>query len=404
LSASAFTAMVNPGMSLVFGAAFFLLWQHQQSRGDVALIGASFVALAIAFTFQYFIVYSVNASKLVSNLCFLAGGVGLLYGTLWRFGCKPSVFPATAIAAVGLAVFSWYLLVNPDLTKRIYAINFAFGSIAVLMSLELRKAPRTFHLVDKLLVALTGFWGLTYFIRPIVTFSIEGPITSYENFHSSLYWTTMSVSSSMFLLVFALSLITAIALDVMTQLKQESQTDPLSGLLNRRGLEHGANEMMREAKRKRRPLAVVVCDLDHFKEINDTFGHACGDSVIAAFATCLRGCVGSDHLVARIGGEEFAVVLQGANTSVARLFAESTRTTFSVLRVPSLPLERHLSASFGVAEWHNGESLDALLARADTALYDAKKSGRDRVVIAQANRDASHRHPAWPDKIAAAGG
>src|SRR5690606_26236655 len=115
---------------------------------------------------------------------------------------------------------------------------------------------------------------------------------------------------SLFLLLFALSLITALAVDVMDELKLESHTDPLSGLLNRRGLEEGAAEMMRSARRRRLPLAVVVCDLDHFKAINDTYGHACGDSVIAAFAACLRGCVGPDNLVARLGGEEFAVLLQ----------------------------------------------------------------------------------------------
>lgn len=384
----AFISLINPGMSLVFAAAFFLLWRDKRERTDVAITSASFAVLAVAFLFQYFIVYSGTLSKLVSNFSFLIGGVGVLTGTLIRFGVKPPLFTASIVALVGAAVFTWHLLVEPDgVMGRILSINFAFGTITLLMGARMRNAPRKFHFVDKLLIALTFFWGASYFVRPMLTILIEGPVSPYAEFHTTLYWTTMSVSSSMFLLLFALSLITAIALDVMQELRQESHTDPLSGLLNRRGLKERANEMMRQAKRRNTPLSVVFCDLDHFKDINDTFGHATGDFVIAAFAECLRGCVGPQHAVARLGGEEFAVVLEGADTAVARLFAESTRTTFSVLKVASLPAERRLSASFGVAEWQVGESLDALLARADKALYEAKRDGRNCVRIAKPVND-----------------
>lgn len=371
-------------MALVFSAAFFLLWRHQRQRRYIAVLSASFVAIAGGFVFQYFTLWNLGTSKLVSNVLFLVGGVGLASGTLSRFGCKTPFLPMALFAAVGFVAFAWYLFIQPDITARIYAINFTFGAITLLMAAELKRFRRTRSVIDNLLYGLVAFWGVTFFIRPIAVIWIDGPYRDYENFHQSLYWITMTVAASLFLLLFALSLITALAVDVMDELKLESHTDPLSGLLNRRGLEEGAAQMMRSARRRRLPLAVVVCDLDHFKAINDTYGHACGDSVIAAFAACLRGCVGPDNLVARLGGEEFAVLLQGANLVVARLFAESTRTAFNVLKAPSLPADRHLSASFGVAEWRDGESLVSLIARADAALYEAKKAGRDRVRIAKA--------------------
>jgi diguanylate cyclase (GGDEF)-like protein len=393
LDAIAFISLINPGMSLVFAGAFFLLWRDQRERIDVAIIAASFLVGTVAFTFQYFIIYSEIVSRLISNFCFLASGFGIMAGTVIRFGCKPPLVPALVVAGTGWLTFLWAMFVEPNMTGRILAINFAFGTMIVMMVLSVRRAPRKFHFVDKLLVGLSLFWGLTYFVRPLLTMALEGQVES-SNFHMTLYWTTMSVASSMFLLLFAMSMITAIALDVMQDLRHESRTDPLSGLLNRRGLEASANEMMRLAKRKRTTLAVVVCDLDHFKDINDTFGHATGDNVIAAFAACLRGCVGPKNIVARLGGEEFAVVLDGADTVVARLFAESTRTTFGVLKVASLPPERRVSSSFGVAEWQPGEGLDTLLARADKALYEAKRAGRDCVRIAKPVNDMIETRPA----------
>src|SRR5690606_4794147 len=140
---------------------------------------------------------------------------------------RTPLLPTVLIATAGFIAFSWYLFVQQDIAVRIYAINFTFGAITLLMCLELRNAPRRLGLIDKLLLGLVGFWGITFFVRPIAVIWVEGPYQDYENFHLSLYWITLTVSASMFLLLFALSLITAITLDVMEELRQESQTDPL---------------------------------------------------------------------------------------------------------------------------------------------------------------------------------
>lgn len=166
------------------------------------------------------------------------------------------------------------------------------------------------------------------------------------------------------------------------ELRRMAETDPLTGLANRRAFFEKSEAAFAVARAAGRALSVLVIDIDHFKAINDTFGHATGDAVIAAFARCLHDCVGPNNLVARLGGEEFAVLLQGANHALGRLFAESTRTTLSVLKLPCLPAEHRLTASFGVAEWTGVESLQNLVSRADAALYEAKKGGRDCVRIA----------------------
>ena len=380
MDASVFIALINPGMSLVFAATFFLLWRHRRQHPYIALLSASFVAIAGGFLLQYFTIYSIPASKLASNLLFLAGGVGLAVGGLARFERRPPVFLTAFLAAVGFSAFVWFLFVEPDITMRIYAINFAFGAITLVMAAELGRAPGR-KLIDNVLLGLLVFYGVNFFVRPVLVIWIDGPYESYENFHQSLYWITLTFSASLFLLLFSLSLITAIALDVMDELKRESQTDPLSGLLNRRGFEEGTAEALRAARRRPMPVALVVCDLDHFKAVNDTWGHGCGDAVIAAFSACLRKCTGTGHIVGRVGGEEFAILLQGANAGTGRLFAEGARAAFAVVAVPGLPEEARFTASFGVAEWRSGEGVAELFARADAALYEAKKAGRDCVRV-----------------------
>lgn len=381
MGADVFIALTNPAMSLVFAATFLLLWQSRR-QAYIALLGLSFLAIGAGFLLHHFAVYSLPISKLAANLLFLIGGVGFAIGGLARFERRPPVFATALFAVAGFAAFTWFLFVEPNITWRIYAINFAFGAITLTMAAELRRAPKR-NFVDNILLGLLVFYGVSFFVRPIAVIWIDGPYESYENIHQSLYWITLTFSASLFLLIFALSLITAIALEVMDELRLESHTDPLSGLLNRRGFEQGVAEALQASRRKRTAVTLVVCDLDHFKSVNDTYGHAAGDYVIVTFADCLRRCIGPEQLVGRIGGEEFAVLLRGGDRHSGRLLAEGVRAGFGLLPVPHLPGDMRFSASFGVAEWREGETVAELFMRADRALYEAKKAGRDRVRVDQ---------------------
>ena len=389
-------------MALIFSAAFFILWWHQRRHRYIAILGFAFLACAVAFVLQYFAIFGVTASKVVSNLLFLSGGVCLAIGILGRYDRSLPLAWLVLFPLIGFAVFAWFMFVEPSLTNRMYAINFCFGAMALAMVAELRRVPNRQFIDNALLVTLL-IKGIIFFARPIVAVWVDGPYETYDNFHESLYWTMLTFSTSFFLPVLALLLVTAIALGAMEKLRVESHTDPLSGLLNRRGFQEGVADVLRTSRRKQMPAALVICDLDHFKSINDTWGHVSGDAVIVAFADCLRGCVGPRHVVGRIGGEEFAVLLQGANCGVGRLFAEGARTAFSVLRIPHLPAGTRLSASFGVAQWQPGEPVQELLSRADAALYQAKKDGRDCVRVAPVGLAASakpqEQSPARPELV-----
>jgi diguanylate cyclase (GGDEF)-like protein len=172
-----------------------------------------------------------------------------------------------------------------------------------------------------------------------------------------------------------------VAGDLAHQLRRQIRHDPLTDVLNRRGLDEAAVRAMASARRHGRPLALVVCDLDGFKELNDGHGHIAGDMALRGFAQLLNSAVRRGDIVARLGGDEFGLLLVETDAAAAAAVMERVRAEITCLSLPDAP-DARLRASFGVAELREGDAqLDDLVARADAALYDAKREGKDRVAI-----------------------
>ncbi len=155
-------------------------------------------------------------------------------------------------------------------------------------------------------------------------------------------------------------------------------TDPLTGLGNRRHLDATLDIELQRAARTGEPLTAIMADLDHFKNVNDRFGHEAGDQVLKAFGAAMRAQTRAMDLVARFGGEEFVVLLPHTPLEGGRIIAERMRATFAETVVP--PLREPVTASFGVAQARGAETAESLLQCVDKALYKAKQSGRNRVV------------------------
>jgi len=157
-------------------------------------------------------------------------------------------------------------------------------------------------------------------------------------------------------------------------------TDALTGLANRNRFFAVAEVEMKRAERHGRPVAVLMADMDHFKRINDTHGHEVGDAVLKAFARLSRGVLRPQDLVARFGGEEFAVLLPETDRAGALAVAERLRAEAECLRGDGVPPDLCVTVSIGVSEIEAGERTpEPALSRADRALYAAKRAGRNRV-------------------------
>ena len=160
-------------------------------------------------------------------------------------------------------------------------------------------------------------------------------------------------------------------------------TDPLSGCFNRRGLNQLAEREVSRAVRAKKNIAVLAIDVDHFKHINDEYGHLTGDEVIREVGALLRETARDVDVVARIGGEEFTILAPDSNDEGALILAERVLQAFRQHQFRSLPPERRITTSVGVAAApaRDDEVAKTLLARADEALYVAKRNGRDRAVV-----------------------
>ncbi|MDT8878889.1 GGDEF domain-containing protein [Halomonas saccharevitans] len=200
-------------------------------------------------------------------------------------------------------------------------------------------------------------------------------------------WLTAAVFGLLVMVVAAVGAVMLMMLRLQRQrdeLRHLSQTDMLTGLFNRRRLQEVAEQEFTRRQRHPSPLSLMLLDLDHFKHINDAFGHPVGDEVLSSFAEILRHQVRRLDTVARMGGEEFAVLLPDTDGQDARQLAERVREATRAMPLPTEAGDYRLTVSIGVTEARQGDSFEHLYTRADRRLYAAKEAGRDRVVSGDA--------------------
>ncbi|MGE0558560.1 MAG: GGDEF domain-containing protein [Burkholderiales bacterium] len=169
----------------------------------------------------------------------------------------------------------------------------------------------------------------------------------------------------------------------LQRVRSEAMTDPLTGIANRRGLEQAVADIRASGSGGLAGCSLLALDIDHFKKCNDSYGHLFGDKVIRTVAQILQANVKGRDLPARIGGEEFVVLLPATPLDGACVLAERIRSTIAAGRIRrnNGELIGNITLSIGVAHYRNDETLKDFLERADQALYDAKNGGRNRVSI-----------------------
>lgn len=281
--------------------------------------------------------------------------------------------PILAILILGIVMRAaiWNLERDTILYGMGYQLPFTAAS---LLGVRTALSVGGYRPLNRLLAGIFGLIALHFLAKPFLAATL-GSGKTLGDYTNSSYALLSQASTGILLLAAGLALMLVVAHKAIAGAHAASETDPLSGLANRRGFNRQAEQLTRSAEQGR-PVSVALFDLDHFKKVNDTYGHAIGDLVIADFGALLREHAPPGALVARLGGEEFVMLQAAVPVQAAWSHAEAIR-----MRAESSTYENRPAptVSGGVAQLLPGESLGDLLRRADRACYQAKQEGRNHI-------------------------
>ncbi|WP_265922264.1 GGDEF domain-containing protein [Cupriavidus nantongensis] len=374
--AGLFLALVNPAIALLLALCFVFAWHHERTRPHLLQMGACYLLAAAAIGLQVlWPPRGGGGTATVTGALYLGSAVLLLRGMLARIGARPDRCAAVALPLALFGMVAWFDLVYPSLVARIYVMNVGIALILLTGVAPLARL-RTGRTVDRVLFWIYLVFALQFLPRTLLALA---PAAAHDAaaLPPVAYWLWLQATLALLLLALGLALLAATAQDVIDDLRHERDTDPLTQLHTRRSLETLAARQI--PPRPGEALSVLLCDLDFFKFINDNYGHSAGDAVLAQVGRIIAAGIRRRDIAARLGGEEFVVLLPDTPHEAALQLAERLRETLEQTSMEALPGMRNVTASFGVATLRPGEDLEALLMRADNVLYAAKNNGRNCV-------------------------
>lgn len=287
------------------------------------------------------------------------------------------------LALVALALHFTIVQPNPEIR---FAVLSAVSGVLFILGARVLATGEVHRYPARYLFALaSGGHGLFLLIRPL----------SFNPGKAGLFDASYALTISQVIVLESIVAMTLLAFGTLmlanehstTELRRLAERDSLTSVFNRRTLLTLLDKAMSRARRKKLPLAVLLLDLDHFKSINDTWGHLSGDDALRHFVDIASKCMRLEDVVGRMGGEEFAIVLSDTDLAEALGVAERVRAMVATNPATTDRGSIPLTVSIGVTLALPGESTDALLHRADVAMYQAKRKGRDRIETMLANAD-----------------
>ncbi|HTX07901.1 MAG TPA: GGDEF domain-containing protein [Solirubrobacteraceae bacterium] len=306
-------------------------------------------------------------------------GIAGLDGAIEGFLPGDPPFSLLPVVVVFIMFFA-LMAVGPRLPRRALALLGPLGVVLIAYALSTSPGPGD----GAVLYALPVFWTTFFFGRRgaaviLACVAVGHAITLLALPAADSYpgrWLDVMVSvTGVALVVLVLERRNEL---LMSRLAGEARTDPLTGLLNRRGFDEHAARELAHLGRDGHSIALVIFDIDHFKHINDQWGHIVGDRVLAHMARLLTTEARAIDVAARLGGEEFAVLMPGGHQAGATAFAERVRRALAATDCSDVPEVR---VSAGITVTIDPLEVQTVLERADQALYAAKRGGRDRSVV-----------------------
>ncbi|WP_313332514.1 GGDEF domain-containing protein [Sphingobium yanoikuyae] len=368
------------GTALVMTIAMGVSWLHFGRQRHVLTWTASYAVAILQW------IANAGGYFLHSRWLFILTGIGLIVsasllaiGIRQRSGRRLQLL-AFAVPAV-LVSLAMAIAIGPVGSQIMQGmiIPAYVGLLMAVSALSLWPRNRSFTPPELAFFAALLAFALGQLALATSAGLIRGPEEGKELYRAilGLFMPTVYVGT-------AVTAVLVVAGDLAQQLRQQMMHDPLTNVLNRRGIEEVAERAIANARRQGRPVALVICDLDGFKGLNDGYGHMAGDAALRGFAHLLTNAVRRGDVVGRLGGDEFGLLMVDTGAEVAADAMERVRAEISCLRLGEAP-HALLRASFGVTDLRpDDRELDDLVARADAALYAAKREGKNRVTVSRA--------------------
>ncbi len=349
----------NALLNANYAAILFLLW-FRRREGHLLLWGGSFLTLALSTVMMSIIDHPLAIALLFGCI---SANVSLLWAGTRAFDGRRPFRLSMAVVPIGITVLHASLAATASLqavnavATAMLAVNVAFAAHYFFTGQD--SQPNSGRRISA--------WSLVAYL-PIYAASTFLSFSGSDNHASAI---VILVSDLVLKNAFMVGLVAMMEGKARQALRMLADTDPLTGALNRSGFFKRCAE--------RSPDAVLVGDLDHFKDVNDNFGHAAGDAVLRAFHERIRTAMSRSEYIGRIGGEEFAIVLASSGSLDVKDRAEKIRNLVSDTPIVFEGRSISVTASIGVAIALEAEPIAKTLSRADEAMYRAKRTGRNRV-------------------------
>ena len=370
--------LITPTMAVVFIFVFLVMWHRGKMGPYVLAFAASYFFFCVGFAATHLLDTGTAYIFHVTQFFYTMSVVSAIWGLATRVGQPPYLGALLAVYGMSALTLLIAVLTSDDIAPRLIIVNVGYGVMYVIGVMTLLGAHKR-ESIDRLIIATQTLLAAQFFIRPVLTLLVESSIPAGE-YRESIYYSVLNLSLSIAALMCAMVLVGACVYDQIKSVKERAEMDLLTGLRTRRAFEQEVIAQMEKAKIEGIPVALVVADIDHFKAVNDVWGHQVGDKAIAAFGSVVQDTIRDTDIAGRIGGEEFCVLAWNCDGEAAISMAERIRKRFAQTQVEGMPEDHRLTASFGVAGRNEGEGYGKVFARADAALYTAKEEGRNRTV------------------------
>lgn len=360
------------------GGLFFICYFFFKAPSYLFWLGFGYVVPSFALGAQSFL------SNDMLTLCAPCLGAMYLFGawaSAYAMALRKNANAHSKLAFVlifsAVSFLTYYSLFNDQLWVRMLVLNLTIAIVESLVLFSIFKNYKQTDLLNKivdysyLLIVLYGF------VRGLIIFIFLKNIEMHM-LVTSVWWLMMLAASILSSLWFAIVLLGTLVRDIVTKLNDERSRDPLTLLFNRRGFYDAAK--LNFSLIPQRKCFLVMCDVDHFKKINDTYGHLVGDQVLQQIAHIINKNVRENDLVGRFGGEEFIILLQIDQIDLAYNVVERIRMAIENEQFSSQKIS--LTASFGLTQLQQ-PNLTQGIDNADKLLYAAKRAGRNCIVFNQ---------------------